>query len=63
MKQEKNGMLVYIAATAVYLILMIGAVLYGEYIGAQQQMVILVNIAMGAGFLGHLKMRWIQRLR
>ncbi len=55
MKQEKNGMLVYIAATAVYLILMIGAVLYGEYIGAQQQMVILVNIAMGAGFLGHLK--------
>lgn len=55
MKQEKNGLLVYIAATAVYLILMIGAVLYGEYIGAQQQMVILVNIAMGAGFLGYLK--------
>ena len=55
MKQEKNGLLVYIAATAVYLILMIGAVLYGEYIGAQQQMVILVNIAMGVGFLGYLK--------
>lgn len=55
MKQEKNGLLVYAAAAAVYLILMIGAVLYGEYIGAQQQMTILVNIAMGAGFLGYLK--------
>ena len=55
MKQEKNGLLVYTAATAVYLMLMIGAVLYGKYIEAQQQMIILVNIAMGAGFLGYLK--------
>ena len=55
MKQEKYGLLVYTAATAVYLMLMIGAVLYGKYIEAQQQMIILVNIAMGAGFLGYLK--------
>ena len=46
MKQEKNGLLVYTAATAVYLMLMIGAVLYGKYIEAQQQMIILVNLSL-----------------
>lgn len=55
MNQSKNKMLVYIAAAVVYLILMIGAVTFGEYIATRQQVMILVNIAMGAGFLGYLK--------
>ncbi len=52
---DKNKPIVYITALAAYLALMIGAILYGNREDAVQQANILVNIAMGAGFLVYLK--------
>ncbi len=52
---EINRPVVYITATAAYLALMVAAVIYGNHAGAVQQTNILVNIAMGAGFLVYLK--------
>lgn len=46
---------IYIAATLTYIALTLGAIIYGNYVGHGQQMVVLANIAMGAGFLVYLK--------
>lgn len=54
-KNAKNQFYIYAAASVAYLLLMIGATLYGDRIASPQQMILLVNIAMGIGFLGYLK--------
>lgn len=46
---------IYIAAALTYIALMLGAIIYGNYVGHGQQMIVLANIAMGAGFLVYLK--------